>query len=383
MTSPVVVDINSAVTADSDFPVVHSLAELFTAEIDSVYTWGEPTLRLAFGQSFTEPLGFTTNRYWGQTQYGLQGLSDASRASHTHTLSLRDAILIADNHAVWNSLGEPVLISRGDQKQYNFDYDWQKNCLCTIKPSSYYTLLAGSYFLLSGRWTSHNLYHWIYDSMAKLAIYLRIRSFYPGLKLLLVGRHCQSFHKETFALLNINQEDITVLPFGSQYKLEKLLYTPSIGTCSPVNTPLYLNEVVKLMELELTDDLCRRKDIFINRRPGTRSMTNNNEIESIFRSHGFISIFLEDYTLAEKIMLAQSSRRIAGLGGSGMAMISFMKPRGSVLEITHEKADCPAHLNHAFANKHHYGYLFGQCLPGERIHLNPEVLAQALSLMPL
>lgn len=136
--------------------------------------------------------------------------------------------------------------------------------------------------MLSAKWSSHNFYHWIYDSVAKLAIYSRLKPIFPELRLLLAGSHSQRFHEETFALLNINQQDITVLPYGYQYKLEKLLYTPAIGTCSPVNTPLHLKEVVKLMELDVTADLCRRKDIFINRRPGVRSIINNDDIESVF-----------------------------------------------------------------------------------------------------
>lgn len=101
MSSLVDVDIDSAVTADADFPVVHSLADLSSVDVDSVYTWNESTLRLRFGECFSAPIGFTTNRYWSQTQYGLRGLSDAPRAFHPNTLSPRDAILLSDNHAVW------------------------------------------------------------------------------------------------------------------------------------------------------------------------------------------------------------------------------------------------------------------------------------------
>jgi capsular polysaccharide biosynthesis protein len=370
-------------TPDIDFRYVLDLAELCDANVsDCVYPWPENNLHPELSDTYTASLGFSLERMYAETEEGQQGIEFTRSASQTYTMSLKDAVLISQNHVVWTSSGKPVIMRRADQKRLDYDYSQAEDIHNILLPASKCKRLNGNFYLLSDRWTGHNLYHWTYDALTRLEIYFQLRTYLPDLKLLCLGNHNLSFHTEWLELLGLKDEIVTVSN-SNDYSIEKLLITPRIGLSSPINMGLHLNRLLCRSGLELPEELVGRKKLFINRKAGhVRSLVNSNEITSILISHGFLEILLEEFNIAEKLVLAQSCMSLVALAGSGMFTLSFMRKGSSVLEITHDKARCSAHLIHGLCMGHKYGFCIGQHIEPENIYLDPQLLEACLKLMP-
>ncbi len=369
-------------TPDIDFPYVADPEGLFSPGYDCVYAWPEDSIQLNISRPYTDKAGFDMERMLKRTDYGLQGLELTKKPSHTYTLSLRNSLIASCVHAVWTSAGVPLVMRRADQKKLDYDYSAIDDSHNIAMPNAPFEYLEGSYYLLSDRWTGHNLYHWTYDAVARLKVYFELKKHAPKLRLLCIGEHSLSFHTEWLELLDISDQVVRVSEHVD-YQIDQLIITPRVGLSAPVNIGRHLNELLCRAGLQLPDDLVNRKNIFINRRPGTvRSLLKSDTISACLRNQGFIEVFLEDFTIIEKLILAQSCKRLVGMSGSGMFVLSFMRERSSVLEITHNKADCPAHLVHSMCMNHNYGFCMGEYRGNEQIDLDPDTLDMCLSLMP-
>lgn len=373
---------SQALSPDIDFPYAHGIHSLVFSSTDCVYAWPELNTRVNINQPFTEPIGFDLERIFNNTEYGSTSIGNSRKPSQTYTLLLNNPSVVAGLHSIWTNSGLPIVMRRADQKHLDYDYDSLDGKLNIALPASRQSRLSGIYYLLSDRWTDHNLFHWTYDSIARLRIFFKLREYHPEIRLLCIGSHNLSFHKEWLDLLSLTDSVVTV-EGNNSYQVDQLLCTPRVGLNSPVNIGKHLQWLLWQAGLELPLELCRRKDIFINRRtPAVRSLLNCDEISKIARSHGFVQIFLEDYSVINKLILAQSCNRLIGISGSGMSLLSFMHEGSTVLEITHDKLDCPAHLIHSMAMNHNYGYCMGRCVGNERIDLDPDIFSRSISLMP-
>ncbi|MCR1781155.1 glycosyltransferase family 61 protein [Nocardioides carbamazepini] len=72
------------------------------------------------------------------------------------------------------------------------------------------------------------------------------------------------------------------------------------------------------------DDRSRAERIFIARRITKRSCTNAEQVEGLFRSHGFHVVYPEDHPLGEQVAMFRAARVVAGYAGSGMFTAAFV-----------------------------------------------------------
>ena len=374
--------VDDVLTPDIDFCRVYQLTALSRSNSDVVFDWPERKQTMELREPFTSLLGSGMEQILSTAANGQHWVKAISKPSHSLLLSLITPLIVSQTHTVWTSSHKPIITRRADQKHLDYDFDTLTGGLNLVTPKNNLRKLSGPFFLLSDRWTSHNLYHWTYDSLARIPIYIELKKQIPGLQLLLIGQHNLSFHREWLDLLGITGEIYTV-DHTCDYVIDNLFYMPRIGLNSPVNVGFHLSKLLAAAQLELPLDLIGRKKIFINRRSGNiRSLVNSELVSACLRANGYIELFLEDFSIMQKLVLAQSCAKLVGISGSGMFFLSFMRPGSCILEITHNKIDCPAHYIHSISMNHHYGYVQGNCLPGEIIDLNLLHLQRALDLMP-
>ena len=374
-------NLEDAITPDIDFPFATNAFNLFANSYDCCYIWPEFFHHLKLKETFTATLGFSTDNYLSKHPNPISLIKSISKASHTYTLALNNATITAQNHTVWTSDLLPIVSRRADHKNLHYEYDSIKNVLNLMRPDGNPKHLRGSYYLLSDRWTEGNLYHWTYDSISRLAIFFELRKIYPDLKLLCINDHNLVFHQEWLRLLNLSQDVLTYSSHAS-YCVEHLLYTPRIGLTSPVNMGSHFSKLLEVSGIQPSPLSLISKNLFINRRAGPRALINSGEICCILKEYHFHQVYLEDFSITGKLLLALSCKRLIAIGGSGMFLLSFMQPGSSVLEIAHDKSDCPAHLIHSFAVQHNYGYCVGRHVLNEQIQLDPLILKACINIMP-
>lgn len=77
----------------------------------------------------------------------------------------------------------------------------------------------------------------------------------------------------------------------------------------------------------------RPERIFIGRRIQKRACTNADEVEAIFREHGFAVVYPEDYPLGEQVAMFRAATVVGGYAGSGMFHIAFVPHPVHVIQV--------------------------------------------------
>lgn len=105
------------------------------------------------------------------------------------------------------------------------------------------------------------------------------------------------------------------VPFGLNYTLTR----PS--------TIAFLRERFKKLAAPTTN---LPKRVFFARRPGIRNY-NQSEISSIFAEYGFVTVFMEDLTIAQQVQLMSHVDYVAGATGAAWANLTFMREGAKAL----------------------------------------------------
>ncbi len=76
----------------------------------------------------------------------------------------------------------------------------------------------------------------------------------------------------------------------------------------------------------------RAEKIFIARR-GERSLLNHADVERMLSARGYETVYMEDYSAAQKLGLAAQARQVVALHGAGMAPLIMSKGLRSLVEL--------------------------------------------------
>jgi capsular polysaccharide biosynthesis protein len=112
--------------------------------------------------------------------------------------------------------------------------------------------------------------------------------------------------------------------------------------------PYYVHPEIDQTWKRLTSGLLSRtptvespRRIFVSRRPGLarRPCHNTPEVEAYFESHGFVTVFPEEFSLAEQARLFSGAQVVAGFGGSGMFNVMHARRMRTLVVLTHDAYD--------------------------------------------
>jgi capsular polysaccharide biosynthesis protein len=99
------------------------------------------------------------------------------------------------------------------------------------------------------------------------------------------------------------------------------------------------------------------KKIYISReKANRRKVSNENELISMLVNKGFEVVYLEEYSLAEQVILLSEAETVVGIHGAGLTNIMFMKPTTTVIELKAKDNDywCFFSLARLFNLKYKY-----------------------------
>ena len=193
----------------------------------------------------------------------------------------------------------------------------------------------------------HNYYHTILDSLGCLFYYFELKFDNPDLKLLLNKNHPKlnkwpPFVREVLDLLNIEYEftdEHTV--YENVYFGDTLNQSPTGARISPKPGQFLMIDGLVRAAKQLKLDVPQHDNIYISRRTKhnpnyskdligedntqKRGCVNEDEIVDILSKHGFVEVFGENYTLAEKITMFSRMIKYVTFSGAGITNTLYRK----------------------------------------------------------
>ena len=184
--------------------------------------------------------------------------------------------------------------------------------------------LTGRVATLNARY-SHNYFHWLIEILPRLITMRR-----AGIEADYYLVDCLSrFQQDALAALGIATHQLIQPHFKLMLQADELV-VPSF----PSPECLRLLGKSLLAGLGAGADVSLSRRVFISRRKtGTRTLSNEAEIESLLRAHGFETHFMEDYSLAQQARLIREAEFIVATHGAGLANIVFARPGTRVIEF--------------------------------------------------
>lgn len=172
---------------------------------------------------------------------------------------------------------------------------------------------------------SHNYYHWLTEVLPRLATLHRagITADYYLVECL------TPFQRNVLAAWGIEPRQM-IQPHCRLLLEADELIVPSLPTPSCLR---HFRELL-LDRLQIDNRSASSRKIFITRRKtGTRTLSNEAELEAFLSEHQFETHAMEDYSLAEQAQLIREAATVVAMHGAGLANLLFARPGTSVVEI--------------------------------------------------
>lgn len=190
-----------------------------------------------------------------------------------------------------------------------------------------------------------NYFHFLYDSLPYLFYYFEIKKQIPECRVLLQTSHPSKKSLPQFVLETLQILGIHDFLFVQENTLYKDMYvglsmTHGGASSKPPNSSAYkVWDFIRSQSL-VSPEFQFHPKIYISRRSwlskhpeniGTnyttrRKCLNEDELVEFLMSKGFVEVFCEDLSMAEKVALFANAEEVAGVIGGGMANSLFCKP---------------------------------------------------------
>ena len=214
--------------------------------------------------------------------------------------------------------------------------------------------INGSVFsLLSGGAAKNNYWHWIFDTLPKIAILEKLNIKKPDFYLLPSLK--KKYQLETLLSLDIPREKLLD---GEEYKHIKCDQVLAVDhpyvfknnpSSSILNIPFW---IIKWLRRKYKKNKSTSKNfskkIYINREADSkisnRMIINNDEVKIFLKDKGFEILTLTNYSFKDQICIFKNAEFIVGLHGAGFANLIFSKPKTKVIEL------CTRHSGNVISN---------------------------------
>ena len=233
-------------------------------------------------------------------------------------------------------------------------------------------------YLASSRWSQSNYWHWLLDCLPKILVFFEY-SVYTKTKVLhLPSGLTNPYHQEWISKISLLAEEkgVPMVEKAGWVNYQNVLYCPSLSLPRP--NPFLPVLLRKYADMFFPCNLLENKNsrVLILRKKNTqRATTNTDQLISWALENNFRSVFLENLTVYQQIDLFRSANTVIGLHGAGLANIVFMKPGGTVIELTPSSGYNPSIQELAASNSLQYGVVpfksdpITQCFNVDILHL--------------
>lgn len=232
----------------------------------------------------------------------------------------RNARLVSPSHALLNNEKRLMVESVWGEAFARTDPAYN---YCLLPPA---TRLEGPWTNVTGRWMRTGYYHWLMDSLPRLALLGKFpaetrilipANIYPScvesLELLGIAGRCRPAPEKHFLIDDYYFSATTAMtgcdsPYAIRWLRDTLL--PYADPAGPVHEKLY-----------------------ITRRGKTRGIVNEQEVIDFFAARGWTIAHLEDLTLVKQMWLFSRVRFVCGLHGAAFTNLLWSSPGCRALEL--------------------------------------------------
>lgn len=200
-----------------------------------------------------------------------------------------------------------------------------------------FTNLRKTYILITDEW-SKNYCHWLWESLSKL---IKLKKEFPKAVLLLPKSYLEiDFVVKSLEAFGFNQNNIKTIPEKSHLRVKNLAFIPCINiTSSGYYDFLKPKEVCKIVTSHYLEKLKTNfgERIYISRsnpkKNTTRQISNEQELTAMLSTHGFKTVYMENFSFLEQISIMNFAKYIIAPHGAGIANTMFSKPESYLLEL--------------------------------------------------
>lgn len=225
-------------------------------------------------------------------------------------------------------------------------------------------MLSGTYFYLDNEYPGH-YGHFTSQDLTKLWAWDDALRYDPNCKILISPPpqkpDLNPYQYELLRAFGISRDQVTLL--SAPMRVEKLIVSTfalqNPYFASPVCLEIWGKIRDRLMA-EAARDLPKR--VFIGRsRQLRRRCLNSDEVESVFRSHGFEIVYPENLGIADQIALFSQAEAVAGYAGSGMFTMAYSQNHPTWIVIG--SRSYTATTEYLLANLHEDPIRYAMCDP--------------------
>lgn len=235
--------------------------------------------------------------------------------------------------------------------------------------------LDGSAVVLNNPWC-HNYYHWLLEVAPRLML-MRDAGMVPDWYII----ESQSrYQRRVLELLGVPLDRVIQPHYALHLQADRLIRPSQPG----VRAWRAFAEAVKrgLVQTEQGYPSDARRRIYISRKAAAhRKVSNEPELETLLKSHGFETHSFETLDFARQVSLISSAECIVAVHGAALANLVFARPGTKVIEIcpvNRYNTDCFPRISDKLGH-HHLTVMAGSTRFRQALNVNLEDVSVALA----
>lgn len=250
-------------------------------------------------------------------------------------------VITPDNKLVVDSPGQ-FYVDPHSGKDHSIFLQWRLPPLSNIE---------GRVALLSAP-GSHSYFHWMLNALPRFHLLQAEGVNLEDIDYFILSQNCNTrFHQESFKALGIPQTKIKlaswdfhataqhlVIPHGfclpAQSTPEDVLRYKKYGSFLG-NVPRWACDFVRQVFLPSSsfNFSNQGRKIYVTRKTSIRRVLNEPEVIEFLTKHGFETVDLADFSVAEQAKLLNSASAVVAVHGAGLTNLVFCREQTKVIEI--------------------------------------------------
>ncbi len=193
--------------------------------------------------------------------------------------------------------------------------------------------ISGKVAILSGL-AGHVYYHWLFDILPRIELIRLSGIQLEDIDCFVVNNIEKPFQKETLKLLGIPDSKIVCSDRISHIQGEQLIVPSFPGHLDwiPWGTIKFIRD--NFLSLINSQKYQSPQKIYISRgKARARHIINEIEVTSLLSKYGFKTVFLEEMSVKEQIVLFANAKFIVAPHGSGLSNLVFCTPDTTIVEL--------------------------------------------------
>ena len=193
--------------------------------------------------------------------------------------------------------------------------------------------IEGKVAVLSGL-AGHVYYHWMFDILPRIELIRRSGIELEAIDWFVVNSTAKPFQQETLEFLGIPQSKIIESDRLSHIQAEELIVPSFPGYLDwvPPGTIKFLRQTF-LTKISL-DRANYQERIYISRsRSKNRQIINEDAVVEILSKLGFQTVYLEELSVLDQVVLFANADIIVAPHGSGLTNLVFCSPNTTIIEL--------------------------------------------------